>query len=59
MDCSTQRRVRVLQKTVRRGVAKNQTRISTDKGKSKECKTRLPQRSQQGHQERQWQSGTR
>ena len=37
-----QRRVRVLQKKVRRGEAKNQTRISMDKGKSKECKTRLP-----------------
>mgnify|MGYP006964536415 CR=1 FL=1 len=36
-----QQRVEVLQKKLRRGEAKNQTWISTDKGKSKECKTRL------------------
>lgn len=37
-----QQRVEVLQKKLRRGEAKIQTWISTDKGKSKECKTRLP-----------------
>ena len=33
---------------------KNGTRISKVKGKSKECKTRLPWCSEQGHQEPQW-----